>query len=333
MPKLDEIKVAREQKSFKKRSYRPWDLDGDGKENSKSKALPSSPTSLIEKKASPISMNNIIEIPTAEIKNWDYHDRPENELGDLEALANEFKEIGQLQPCIVRELKDHSSGFVYELIVGERRWRAAQIADLPLKVVVKDLSDSEAAIMQASENYNRQDLSDFARGISYSKLIDEGIINAAQLTKALQISKQQISRLLSFGKIPKEIIESVKDMSLVSARTAEHIKQLSNKGELYIEAIISCSEKIREGKVGYEKLNEYVENFLNTNFKTRKTSEKLFSRNGMHLFTIKNHDGLSPSFQFNKETVNLLKQKNIDIRNIAHKITQILEDTILNETN
>ncbi len=326
MPKLDEIKTLREQKSFKKRDYRPWNLEGNSRDEGKD-ATTSPPSPALSYN---LSADEVLELSPSEIKNWDYHDRPESELGNIEALANEFKEIGQLQPCIVRYLKDKTTGYKYELIVGERRWRAAQLAELPLRVLVKKLSDSEAAIIQASENYNRQDLSDYARGISYSKLIEEGIITSVQLTKTLCISKQQISRLLSFSKIPIEIIDSIQDMSKISARTAEHIKQLSNKGNDYISAIIKYSEKIRTGEVGHEKLNELVENYINNTHKTKKSFDKLYSRDGIHLFTLKSNANSSASIHFNKDIVVLLEQKNIDLKNIAYKISQILEESITN---
>ena len=97
MPKLDEIKTLRDQKSFKKRDYRPWNLEGDSRNEEKDAISLPSPTL-----SHNLSAEEVLELSPSEIKNWDYHDRPTSELGDIEALANEFKEIGQLQPCIVR---------------------------------------------------------------------------------------------------------------------------------------------------------------------------------------------------------------------------------------
>ena len=66
---------------------------------------------------------NIIQLPTSKIINWKYNDRPESELGNISELADNIKQIGQQQPCIVREL---IAGQKYELIAGERRWRAVK---------------------------------------------------------------------------------------------------------------------------------------------------------------------------------------------------------------
>lgn len=322
MPKLEEITTSRGNKQFKKRSYRPWNESGE-----------STNIAIEQKEIEPTSISSnaseaILEISPFELKNWIYHDRPENELGDIEALANEFKEIGQLQPCIVRPYTSDDEQFKYELIVGERRWRAAQLSGTLLKVLVKHLSDSEAAITQASENYNRKDLSDYARGMSYSRLIEEGILTPKSLTQSLNMSKQQISRLLSFSKIPAEIIDAIQDLSKISARTAEQIKQLSNKGELYISAIISCAEKLKTGEYGHEKLYSYVEKLIHHKKKNNKSVDKLYSREGLHLFTLKNIDNSSTSIHFNKDIISLLEQKNIDLKNVAYKISQLLEEYI-----
>ncbi|CAL7960168.1 ParB family transcriptional regulator, chromosome partitioning protein [Alphaproteobacteria bacterium] len=237
MPTIDDINKKRDTKNFKKRDYRPWDIEGSGNIQND--------YSVIYKQT---DEDIVLSVEPQKIKNWEFRDRPENELGDIESLAIEFKEIGQQQPCIARPISDTNNDIQYELIVGERRWRAAQTAQINLKVIVKNLSDTDAAIIQASENLSRKGLSDYARGMSYAKLIDNGIITQKELTEKLSISKQQVSRLLSFSKIPQKIHNSIRDFPKVTCRTAEQIKQLSSKGENYIEAIIKFTGKIREGK-------------------------------------------------------------------------------------
>ena len=85
-------------------------------------------------------------------RNWKYHDRPDTELGDIEGLAAEFNDpkIGQQQPCIARTVTD-TPGIDYEVLLGERRWRAAILGKTKLKVIFRDLSDKEASIAQIAE--------------------------------------------------------------------------------------------------------------------------------------------------------------------------------------
>ncbi len=304
MPTFNEIELKRNEKKFKKREYRPWDIEGATKNN--------------------LEEDVVLHVCTDQIKNWEFHDRPQNELGDIETLAEEFSKIGQQLPCIVRPSRQKE--YLYELIAGERRWHAAQKCGLKLKIIVKDLSDQEAALVQMSENHNRKSLSDYARGISYSKLIDNGILTQTELTERLKLSKQQISRLLSFSKIPKKITEAIRDMSKISARTAEQIKQLSNKGEEYIEAIINLSKPLREKKIGYEKLKILVEK--NINKIEIEEKQEYLGKNNQLIFTKKLDKNLCITFCFSKEISSLFINKTIDIKKVTTTILEILKDPI-----
>ena len=201
------------------------------------------------------SGNSIVQLPTSKIINWRYNDRPKSELGNISELANNIKQVGQQQPCIVREL---IIGKKYELIAGERRWRAVKLLNRDLKVVIKSLTDYDAALVQAAENNNRLNLSDYAKGQSYVTLIKIGILKQKDLIEKLGKTKQQISALLSYAKIPQSINNAIIDYSLVSPRTAETIKQMSSKGAPYINSIIKLADKIRNGKIGHKTLREYV---------------------------------------------------------------------------
>jgi ParB family chromosome partitioning protein len=272
MPTFDKIMQDREKKPFKKREYRSWNLDGTN--------LTAQETITDNKD---INNENIIKLLNADdIINWCLSDRPSNELGDIDSLAADFLSVGQQQPCIVRVNPNIANK--YELIVGERRWRAAKKANIPLKAVVKVVSDSEAALIQSAENDNRVDLSDYAKGMSFARLIDSGIIKQNDLVEKLGKSKQYVSALLSFSKIPSEIIAAIGDMSKISARTAEEIKQLSSKGETYIKAIIDFSGKLRSGRAGQKSLKNFVCNHIEN--KVPELNNKTYSCKGKDFFTV-----------------------------------------------
>ena len=178
---------------------------------------------------------------------WEYKDRPENELGDIESLAKEMKEIGQQQPCIVRPLPEPEK---YELIVGERRWRAALKAKIPLKAVIQDIDDNAAAIIQAAENDSRKDLSEYAKGMSLSRLILNNVIKQKDLEMRLGKSKQEISRLLSFSRIEPAVSDAIGDMSSVSSRTAYEISRLSKKETNMLKHLFLSQKKSKLGQWG-----------------------------------------------------------------------------------
>ncbi len=217
--------------------------------------------------------NMLVKVAPAKIINWKYHDRPDSELGDITSLATALKNEGQQQPCLVRPFEDNSN-YEYELIIGQRRWMAAIEAQIDLLCIVKEMDDYESAIAQAAENNNRKDLSDYAKAMSYHQLIKKGIIKQNDLTQKLNINKMQVSRLMSFTKIPKEIVEAIVDMANISARTSSQIVQLASKGEKYINAIIQLSEQLKEGKIGSKRLVQLVEKEIEKKNKKTTASER-----------------------------------------------------------
>lgn len=153
MPTIDEVKNKRK---FQKREYRPWNLDGKAE--------------LVKHSQYHVNAETILQIDPQDAQNWQFNDRPSNELGDIESLAEEFKQIGQQLPCIARPSRDPQ--YKYEIIAGELRWHAAKLAEVKLKIIVRELTDTEAAIVQTSENLKRKSLSDYASGVSYAKLTE-----------------------------------------------------------------------------------------------------------------------------------------------------------------
>ena len=269
-----------------------------------------------------ISSNEIIDISPEKIIPWKYKDRPPNELGDIDLLAKKLLEIGQQQPCIVRPHKNKEA--YYELIAGERRWRASIKANINLKVVVKDLTDAEASLVQEEENSSTP-LSEYARGVSYSRLINDNILKHKDLVEKLGISKQKLSRLLSYLELPLDVRSAISDMSKVSSGTAEKIKQLCNKGEDYKNSIIELADKIRDGKIGHEKLDILVNKKINSNL--YKIHDKSYLIKDKFLLKVKeSNSGLT--IKINNFLIKSLRNKSLSEDLLLNKINEALKDVI-----
>ncbi len=241
-----------------------------------------------------------------EIKNWDYHDRPSAELGDIQALAEELKTIGQQQPCIIRPYNG-SGNFKYEVIAGQRRWLAAKQAKIKLKVLIKNLSDHDAALCQAGENSQRKDLSDFAKGLNYYHLIEQNILTRSELQAKLQLSKSSIRNLLSYARIDQNIINSIGDMSKISPATAYEISRLQSKGPDYFKILVSLSPKLRTGKIGHTKLEENIKKKLNSNgLINEQKAQTITANDGRHIFTWRNDTNGNKSITFPKDIRNVI---------------------------
>ncbi len=270
----------------------------------------------------------IEEIDVKKIIRWKYKDRPENELGDIKELAETFKSVGQQQPCILRASKEFSGK--YELIVGERRWKAAELAGLKLKAVVRDFDDKEAALIQAVENERRQDLSEYAKGMSYADKIEQGLLAQKDLIEILGISKQQVSRLLSFRKIPQPLFDAIEDFRKVSARTAYELARLANKDNTHLHILIEMAEKIRDGKFGQKRIEKELNEKLLKKETPMPSNRKISGNDGRHLFTWRLDNNATPSIHFPKDIIKLFNVNAIDFDDLTQEIKKCLSKRLGN---
>ena len=139
----------------------------------------------------------------------------------LDELSSSIREKGVLQPLIVRPNDDDS----FEIIAGERRWRAAQKAELhEVPVIVKDLSDSEVMEIALIENVQRKDLSPIEEASGYQSLIDQFDYTQEQLSRIIGKSRSHIANSMRLLSLPEKVQELVIDNQL----TAGHARTLIN---------------------------------------------------------------------------------------------------------
>ena len=199
----------------------------------------------LKRDISQLEKEGIIEVSTSDCSNWSYSDRSDFELGDLEDLADDIKKNGQLQPAIIRKHADKEDK--YEVIAGERRWRACKLAGIPLKAVVTDADDSRCIVIQTSENKNEA-LCPYSLSKAYLKMMDGKNISQNKMAEILSIPKSSFSNLLSFNRVPKEIWLDVGDMSKVSAKTASYMASECEKDPTVIKSFRAIAQDIREGR-------------------------------------------------------------------------------------
>lgn len=229
--------------------------------------------------------NQIIEINPEECVLWKHKDRDESDLGNIEELAKDIAANGQVVPGIVRVSATDSDK--YEIIAGERRWRACLLLKIKFKAILEALTDKEAAIVQAAENLNRRDLSDYSKGLNYHSLIESGVFSKTELTKRLNISKANMSNLLSFADLPKDIIKLFPDINKISSRTATEVRAIYNKGGENLEALRKVLPTLPLN-AGANKLSHLI--MVETKGKKVKSlSKKVYGKNNNLLFTIRSN--------------------------------------------
>lgn len=139
----------------------------------------------------------------------------------LQELADSLKKRGMLQPLIVRP--HPTDGGLYQIVAGERRWRAAQMAQLhEVPVIVSNLSDSETLEVAIVENIQRADLNAIEEAASYRQLMDRFGHTQEKLAEALNKSRSHIANLLRLLNLPDQIQTWLKEGKL----TAGHARAL-----------------------------------------------------------------------------------------------------------
>jgi ParB family transcriptional regulator, chromosome partitioning protein len=140
---------------------------------------------------------------------------------ELEDLSNSIREKGIIQPILVRSLPGLDD--VYEIIAGERRWRAAQRASLhEVPVVIIEAGDKEALELAIIENVQRADLNPIEEALGYEKLIADHGYSQSDLSRVVGKSRPHIANMLRLVKLP----ESVKSLLVSGALSAGHARAL-----------------------------------------------------------------------------------------------------------
>ncbi|MGI9371440.1 MAG: ParB/RepB/Spo0J family partition protein [Hyphomicrobiales bacterium] len=146
---------------------------------------------------------------------------------DLKDLAASIREKGLLQPIIVRQIEDGGGGYEegYEIVAGERRWRAAQQAGVhEVPVIIRNVDDGEAFEIALIENIQRADLDPVEEAMGYRQLIDRFDYTQEQMADTLGKSRSHIANSMRLLKLPEAILAKLRTGDL----TAGHARTLIN---------------------------------------------------------------------------------------------------------
>lgn len=206
-------------------------------------------TLFIENSSEALSDNTAVTLPISDIEPDSNQPRSrfdEAALGELEASIREF---GVLQPLLVRPMSDGS----YKIVAGERRWRAAKRAGLKeVPVVVKSLSEEEAAAIALIENLQREDLNAIEEAAGIKRLMDEFGFTQEAAAEKLSKSRPAIANALRLLALPKDVAQLVAENEL-SAGHARTLLGLKDK-----EMLFDAAKKVIEEKLSVRQTEALV---------------------------------------------------------------------------
>jgi len=152
------------------------------------------------------------EIPVASIRPNRFQPRQAFDEDGLGALAASIAEVGVLQPVLVRPLGDEDGRPIYELIAGERRWRAAKRVGLPaVPAIIRDASDLASMEQAVVENLHRKDLNPLEEAAAYQQLLEDFGLTHDLLAKRVGKSRTTITNLLRLLQLPPPVQKLVRD--------------------------------------------------------------------------------------------------------------------------
>ncbi len=175
----------------------------------------------------------------------------------LGELADSIKEHGILQPLIVRALADGT----YQLVAGERRWRAARLAGLTeVPVIVRAFTDGEVSVIALIENLQRENLNPIEEAEGISRLIQEYSFTQEEAAKKLGKSRSAVTNTLRLMTLPEKVRELVKDEFLTSGH-ARALLGLTEKSliEEIADEVVAKRLSVRETEKLVKQINALAE--------------------------------------------------------------------------
>ncbi|MYG94844.1 MAG: ParB/RepB/Spo0J family partition protein [Acidimicrobiia bacterium] len=164
-------------------------------------------------------LSSYLELPLDVISANPFQPRDSFDQVALQSLSESIREVGVLQPVLVRLVKEGK----YQLIAGERRYRAARQAGLSsIPAVVRSAKDADALQQALLENLQREDLNPIEQALSFQRLIDEFDFTQEKVAKCLSRSRSSVANTLRLLQLPEQVKEMVTQGSL----TAGHARAL-----------------------------------------------------------------------------------------------------------
>ena len=177
---------------------------------------------------------------------------------ELTELKNSIESKGLLQPIIVREKGGH-----YEIVVGERRWRAAQLAQLhEIPALIKELTDIEVLEIAIIENIQRSNLNPYEEALGYKQLLEKFNYTQEELASNLGKSRVYITNLTRLLNLPDSVLKFLKDGKL----TAGHARAL-----IGVDKALEIAKSIVKNELSVRETERLVKEFSKKNLKSKST--------------------------------------------------------------
>ena len=182
----------------------------------------------------------------------------------LQELSDSIKQFGLLQPILVQDRRDH-----YEIIAGERRWRAAKLAGLKeIPVIIRDYSDQEIMEISLIENIQRENLNPIEEAQAYKRLLTEFNLKQDEVAERVSKSRAAVTNSIRLLKLSDEVQQMVID-DMISTGHARTLLAVEDKDEQY-----NLAQRIFDEKLSVRDVEKLVKNLHKPEKAPKKTENK-----------------------------------------------------------
>jgi ParB family chromosome partitioning protein len=212
--------------------------------------------SLLDDNTPENSKNGVSTLRIADIEPRSDQPRKQFEREALETLAESIGKYGVLQPIIVRESAALSG--TYEIIAGERRWRASKMAGLSeIPVVILDGDDLKAAQVSIIENIQRENLNPVEEALAYRTLMDRFDLTQDQVSQQVGKSRSNIANMMRLLDLPESVLDLLRE-GLISAGHARALLGLEREEDIPVlaERIMQAEMSVREVERAVKAMND-----------------------------------------------------------------------------
>ena len=203
-------------------------------------------------------VEGMMNIPIELLQRGQYQPRVDMRQDSLQELADSIQSQGVVQPIVARPIGKKGDSLRYEIIAGERRWRAAQMAGLAeIPAVVRDVADDDAIAMALIENIQREDLNPLEESRALDRLIREFDLTHAEAAKAVGRSRAAVSNLLRLQDLAEKVKPLLEDrqMEMGHARALLAISSASQQ--------LEAARKVIKKGLSVRETEKLVRNLLN----------------------------------------------------------------------
>ncbi len=207
--------------------------------------------------------DSLQQLPLEQLQRGRYQPRRDMNPVALQELADSIKAQGVMQPIVVRSLNDSGR---FEIVAGERRWRAAQMAGLDtIPAIVREINDDTAMAMALIENIQREDLNPMEQATAMHRFVEEFELTHQQIAEAVGKARATVSNLLRLMALPREVKTLLEHgdlemgharalLSLPEQQQTESARLIVDKGlsvrqtEALVRSLLAAKDKPQDDK-------------------------------------------------------------------------------------